>query len=87
MGEFIPTVTVTDVRPPPVVSTIVTVPVPPAGADEAVEIVTVCVPPGAIEMPCWRSSVSQLAPSLDDKVPVSLPQLLTVTESGEPALT
>ena len=87
MGLLIPTVIVTDVRSPLVVSTIVTVPVPPAGADEAVEIVIVCVPPGASEEPCWRSSVSQLAPSLDDRVPVSLPQLLTVTETDEPALT
>jgi hypothetical protein len=85
MGLRIPIIIVTEVWPPRVVSVIVTVPVPPGGAEEAVEMVIVWVPPEAIEVPCWRLSVSQLAPSADDRVPVSLPQLLTVTEAVEPA--
>jgi hypothetical protein len=87
IGERIPIITVTEAGPPRVISVIVTVAVPPAGAAEAVEIVIVCVPPEPIEMPCWRSSVSQLAPSLDDRVPVSPVQLLTVTEADDPAKT
>ena len=87
MGLRMPTVIVTGAWPPLVFNVIVTVPLFPGGADVEAEIVIVWLPPPAIVVPDCRLSVSQLVLSTDDKVPVSLPQLVTTTVMAEPAYT
>ena len=82
IGTRILIFTVTEIEPPPVVRVMVPVPTVLKGAYDKGVNVMFRLPPAFSVVPGCRLFESQLTLAPVDKVPVSLPQLVTVTVTG-----